>query len=341
MITGEFIHHRGAFFNVLFPGIAYDISGASKNRIMDALSVLFNPSAGQGRARGLRDRVESRLRENGVPFDLFVTGSEEELKSLAREHGRKYRTVAGAGGDSTFHIVANELLASGATARLGMIGVGSSNDILREFGLDSLDRACAALRAGRSRRIDVGRIVRGNETLRYFLGQANVGLGAMVNTYIAGLFRRRPRLARRQTFAGILGTLEAYRSGRLPLELEVEGGGGAARGRFVLAVFGNTRFWATGKEIVPDAKPDDGFLDVCLIDACPFVRLVRIAFLAARGTHGRAKEVSFLKSRGFDVSGSVPFEIQTDGEILGGAIRPELFDKIRFDVLPAALDIVC
>jgi diacylglycerol kinase (ATP) len=307
----------------------------------DALSVLFNPSAGQGRALDLRSRVESRLRENGLPFDLFVTGSEEELKSLAREHGRNYRTVVGAGGDSTFHIVANELVATGATARLGMIGVGSSNDIDREFGLDSLDKACAALRAGRARRIDVGRIVRGNETRRYFLGQANVGLGAMVNAYVAGLSRRRPRLARRQTSAGILGTLEAYRSGRIPLELEVDGGSGAARGRFVLAVFGNTRFWATGKMILPEAKPDDGLLDACLIRACPFLRLARIAFLASRGTHGRAKEVSFMKSRGFNVSGAVPFEIQTDGEILGGAGRPELFDRVRFDVLPGALDVVC
>lgn len=307
----------------------------------DSLSVLFNPSAGQGRAVDRLARIESRLRENGVPFDLFITGSEDELKSLAREHGRRYRTVAGAGGDSTFHIVANELLASGGTARLGMIGVGSSNDIDREFGLDSLDKACAALRAGRARRIDVGRIVRGGEILRYFLGQANIGLGAMVNGYVADLLRRRPRLARRQTAAGILGTLRAYRDGRLPIELEVEGAGGDARGMFILAVFGNTRYWATGKMIVPDAKPDDGKLDACLVGACSFLRLARIAVLASRGVHGRVKEVSFLKAVGFEVSGPVPFEIQTDGEILGGAGHPQTFDKIRFDVLPGALDIVC
>ncbi len=102
-------------------------------------------------------------------------------------------------------IVANELLATGSAARLGMIGVGSSNDIDREFGLDSLDKACAALRAGRTRRIDAGRIVRGGETRRYFLGQANVGLGAMVNAYVADLARKRSRLAAHQTLAGVLG----------------------------------------------------------------------------------------------------------------------------------------
>jgi diacylglycerol kinase (ATP) len=306
----------------------------------DALSVLFNPSAGQGRARDLRGRVESRLRESGVPFELFVTGSEDELKSLAREHGRKYRTVAGAGGDSTFHIVANELLVSGATARLGMIGVGSSNDIDREFGLDSLDKACAALRAGRARRIDVGRIVRAGRTLRYFLGQANVGVGAMVNAYVAGLSGRRPGLARHQTAAGVLGVLRAYRSGRIPLALDIAGGGANVQGRFILGVFGNTRYWATGRMIVPDARPDDGILDACLISACPFRRLARIAVLASRGAHGRMKEVSFLRGEGFEVSAAVPFEVQTDGEILGGAGRPETFEKIRFDVLPGALDII-
>ncbi len=305
-----------------------------------ALSVLFNPSAGQGRALDLRARVESRLRESGVRFDLCVTGSEAELKSLAREHGRTYRTVAGAGGDSTFHIVANELLVSGATANLGMIGVGSSNDIDREFGLDSLDKACAALGAGRTRRIDVGRILHEGRVRRYFLGQANVGLGAMVNGYVAGLSRRRPRLARRQTAAGVLGVLRAYRSGSIPLELEIAGGGADVRGGFILAVFGNTRYWATGKMIVPDAKPDDGFLDACLIGSCPFGRLVRIAVLASRGAHGRVKGVSFLKGTGFDVSGTVPFEVQTDGEILGGQDRPETFARVRFDVLPGALEIV-
>ena len=306
-----------------------------------ALSVLFNPSAGQGRALGQRGRVESRLREHGVVFDLVVTRNEDELRSLARAHGRKYGTVVAAGGDSTFHIVANELLATGSAARLGMIGVGSSNDIDREFGLDSLDRACGALRAGRTRRIDAGRIVRGGEIRRYFLGQANVGLGAMVNAYVADLARKRSRLAAHQTLAGVLGTLKAYRSGRLPVTLEVSGGDREVHGGFVLAVFGNTRYWATGKNIVPDAKPDDGVLDACLVEACPFARLTRIAVLASRGAHGRAKGVSFLKAAAFDVSGPVPFEVQTDGEILGGAEHPEMFDAVRFDILPGALEIVC
>lgn len=305
------------------------------------VAVLFNPSAGQGRALELKGRVESRLRAAGLSFDLFVTGSEEELKALARRHSALYGTVAGAGGDSTFHLIANELLASGGKARLGMIGLGSSNDIDREFGLETLDRACAALASGLSRRIDVGRILRGGEVLRHFLGQANVGLGAMVNAYVADLAARRPRLARRQALAGAAGVLCAYRSGKLPVGLGIEAANAAVRGRFVLAVFSNTRFWATGRMIAPAARPDDGLLDACLVDECSLATLFRVAVLAGRGAHGRMKEVSLLQGPGFDVTGESPFEIQTDGEILSGAAGPRTFERVRFDVLPAALEVVC
>lgn len=307
----------------------------------DKAAVLFNPSAGRGKAMGMKDRVEACLRENGVPYDLFVTGSEEELRALAREHARNRSTVIGAGGDSTFHLIVNEIVKAGAVARFGMIGIGSSNDIDREFNVDSLEKACRTLKRGWSRRVDLGCIVQGSETLRYFLGQANVGLGAQVNGYVEALARRKPALGRRQTLAGVLGVIRSYRSGILPLSLTMASEAGTVRGDFVAAVFSNIRYWATGKLIAPEALPDDGSLDACLIGMCSFGRLARIARLAGKGRHGTMKEVRFLRSSSFEVSSETPFEVQTDGEIIGGAERPETFERVTFKVLPRALDLVC
>jgi diacylglycerol kinase (ATP) len=307
----------------------------------DRAAVLFNPSAGRGKAMGMKDRVEACLRENGVPYDLFVTGSEEELRALAREHARNRSTVVGAGGDSTFHLIVNEIVKAGAVARFGMIGVGSSNDIDREFNVDSLKKACRTLKRGWSRRVDLGCIVQGSETLRYFLGQANVGLGAQVNGYVDALARRKPALGRRQTLAGVLGVIRSYRSGILPLSLTMASEAGTVRGDFVAAVFSNIRYWATGKLIAPEALPDDGSLDACLIGMCSFGRLARIARLAGKGRHGTMKEVRFLRSSSFEVSSETPFEVQTDGEIIGGAERPETFERVTFKVLPRSLDLVC
>lgn len=307
----------------------------------DRVAVLFNPSAGKGKAIGIKDRVEACLRGHGVPFDLFVTRSEGELKTRAREYALAYSTVVGAGGDSTFHLIINEMIRAGAAARFGMIGIGSSNDVNREFDLDSLERACLALKRGWTRRMDLGCIVRGGETLRYYLGQANVGIGTQVNGYVDALARRKPALGRRQTLAGILGVIKSYHSGILPLSLTIDSEAGSVRGEFVAAIFSNIRYWATGKVIAPAARPDDGILDACLIGMCSFGRLARIAHFTREGRHGRMKEVRFLRSSNFEISSETPFEVSTDGEIIGGAECPETFVKVSFKVLPKALDLVC
>jgi diacylglycerol kinase family enzyme len=289
----------------------------------------------------MKDRVEACLHRHAVPYELFVTGSEKELKALAREHALTYATVVGAGGDSTFHLIVNEIVKAGAIARFGMIGAGSSNDIDREFGVDSLEKAVHALKMGWTRRVDLGCIVRGSETLRYYLGQANIGLGAQVNEYVDAVARRKPALGRRQTLAGVLGVIRSYRCGILPLSLTVDSGTGTVGGEFVAAVFSNIRYWATGKLIAPEARPDDGILDACLIGMCSFGRLVRIAWLAGKGRHGTMKEVRFLRSSSFEVSSETPFAVQTDGEIIGGAERPDTFERVAFKILPRALDLIC
>lgn len=302
-------------------------------------AILFNPSSGRGRALDRKSFVEARLRAIGLPFDLFVTRSEEDLRTLARSCGKTHETVVGVGGDSTFHWIVNELVRSGSAASFGMIGTGSSNDIDREFGLDSPDKAFGALKSGRTRRVDLGLIERDGVPIRYYIGQANIGLGVRVNMFVEDQFRRRPWLGRRQTLAGILGIVDAFRSKDLPLRLSVIPGGGAAE-EFTLAVFSNIRYWATGRMICPDALTDDGMIDACLIGKTSFSGFLRTARLAGGGRHGKVRGVSFSKSERFDVSSETPFAIQTDGEIVGATGRPERFARVSFRAVPKALALV-
>jgi diacylglycerol kinase family enzyme len=275
------------------------------------------------------------LRDQAVACDLFVTEGEEHLKTLARRLAAEGRTIVGAGGDSTFHLIINEIMAAGGRAAFGMLGLGSSNDITLEFGLEPLERAVAALKRNRTRPLDLGCLKQGGKILRYFLGQANMGLGVAVNRYVDGLARRRPWLARRQTLAGTLGIMRAYRQRLIPLELAIRGQEGTAKGSYVVAIFSNTRYWATGKLIAPQARPDDGRLDACLIEKCSFLRLARINALAKQGRHGRAAEVRFLQSTGFTISAPSGFDIQADGEI----VSPEQGKEVRLEVWPRALHI--
>jgi diacylglycerol kinase (ATP) len=300
------------------------------------LSILLNPSAGGGRAGRDRERLEKLLRDQALAYDLIVTEDEKELKALSQKLAEKRQTIVGAGGDSTFHLIINEIMSAGGKAAFGMLGLGSSNDMILEFGLEPLEQAVAALKRNRTKPVDLGAIKQGGKVLRYFLGQANIGLGVAVNRYVDGLSRRRPWLARRQTLAGILGIMSAYGKGQIPLELTIQSEGGSLKGSYVVAIFSNARYWATGKLIAPRAKPDDGRLDACLIGKCSFLRLARINGLANKGRHGRAREVRLMQSAEFTVSSPQVFNIQSDGEI----VSPDSASPICIQAKPGALRII-
>ena len=107
----------------------------------DKVAILFNPSAGKGIARRCKSRVEELLQRDDIPYDLFVTKSEKDLVRLTGEKCKEYQVLVGAGGDSTFNIMINEIFRRSADVTFGMIGLGSSNDIMKEFGIDSLEKA--------------------------------------------------------------------------------------------------------------------------------------------------------------------------------------------------------
>jgi diacylglycerol kinase (ATP) len=306
----------------------------------ERLAVLLNPAAGRGRSGRSKDWLVGLLESRHLPHDLYITESEAHLRELVRQKSREYDVLAGAGGDSTFQIMAEEIVGTGAPVRLGMIGLGSSNDLPLEFGLETPEKFVAAFREGRRRRIDLGCVEREGRALKLFIGQASIGLGASVNRIVAELGARRPRLARHQAAAGLWGVARAYRQRLVPVPLVIESEEGKAEGTFQVANFANTRYWASGRLLIPQALPDDGKLDACLIKQCSFWRLARLAARARRGRHGRAREVEFLRSPSFLISSDRPFSVQVDGELIGGAASPSVFDRVRVRVVPGALTIV-
>ena len=309
-------------------------------KITDRPLVLFNPSAGGGRALDKCAQLEGTLSRYGIKCEFTVTASEGHLRELAGRAARKGRTIVGAGGDSTFHILVNEIMAAGGRSPAGLVGIGSSNDISLEFGLETMDKACRALKEGNVRRIDLGLITAEDQAPVFFLGQANVGLGAFVNLYIAGRAKKKFLGARSQTAAGLLGIIDAYRTRKVPVNLRISDGGRTRRDAYILALFSNIRYWATGRILCPEARPDDGRLDACLFRDCSLLRLARLNSLARRGRHGGHRGVELVRSASFEVTADEPFLVQTDGEILSGPTGPLAVRRARFEAVPAALNII-
>ena len=88
--------------------------------------LLFNPSAGKGKAYKKKEQIESLLQQFKVPYEMFITKSEKHLRELANKFSQQGKMLVGAGGDSTFSIIINEIKKNHTNVNFGMIAVGSS-----------------------------------------------------------------------------------------------------------------------------------------------------------------------------------------------------------------------
>ncbi|HUU05677.1 MAG TPA: diacylglycerol kinase family protein [Patescibacteria group bacterium] len=307
---------------------------------MEKIAILFNPSAGKGRAELKRRTLQKCLKEEDIACDWFESRHEDDLRDLVKVTATDYPTLVAAGGDTTLLIVINELMRLKADNTLGMIGLGSCNDVVKEFEIHSLKKACQAIRRNRSRQIDLGVVREGRKILRYYPGQASIGLAVLINQYVEQVVKRSPRLGKYQTISGIRGGWQAYRSAEVPLKLDVEFDKGRVSGEFMLAVFNNIRYYAAGKMTSPRARTDDGLLDAFLVKKCSFSRLAYIAFLTPPAAYADKKETITLQAPKFTVRSDKPFTIQIDGEVLSENARPRQFRNLEFASVPRALKII-
>ncbi|MCP2519590.1 hypothetical protein NLC26_00025 [Candidatus Aminicenantes bacterium AC-708-M15] len=307
----------------------------------EKIAIIFNPGAGRGKATKEREKLEALLKKYEISYNLFVSKDLENIRELVKDKSKNYKIIVGAGGDSTFQIIVDEIIRNNLNNVFGLIALGSSNDIAKDLNLDTLEKACLALKRMRIKKIDVGYVKKGSEIISFFIGQANIGLGVFVNKYVEELASKSPFFGKRQILAGTLGIINSYLSKKIPVSLNIKTDDKETHGLFLLAVISNIKYWATRKKINPHALIDDGKLDCCLIEYCGFPRLLQITVSATRGEHIKAKEVSIIQSSSFKVSSEIPFEIQVDGEILGGYEKPLKFNDISINVLPKTLSLIC
>jgi len=301
---------------------------------------ILNPAAGGGRGLARLNFLHKQINNLNLSPEIIISRSEAHLAQLTRELAAENEVIVGLGGDSTFHLMANEILQSGEKTALAFIGLGSSNDIPREFGLLNLKNALLAIKKGEKRAVDVAAILVNDQIVRYVLGQVNVGLGATVNQYVASLIFRRPWLRRHQNLSGLLALSQAYKNKETSLPLSVETAKETYTGDFAIALFTNIRYWATGRKIAPKARPDDGLFDLCLIRSCSLRSLLVLALLAQKGRHARHRNVLLSQSNHFKVRSERKFYLQADGEMVKVDDRPLIINQFDLKVIPGALEII-
>jgi diacylglycerol kinase (ATP) len=294
------------------------------------VTLLVNPAARGGAHTGSATRAAERLRAHGVLTTIISGGSAGESSRLLRtaiELGTD--AVAVAGGDGTVNLAIQEL--AGTDVPLGIIPAGTGNDMAAAVGLRELDAEAAAdaIAAGRTRRIDLARVIRADESTALFGTVLASGFDSRVNDRANAM--RWPRGGSRYNIA-ILIEFVTLRGIAYEVDLELaDGARERIVGDLVMATVGNGRTYGGGIPICPGADPADGLLDVTLVRPAGRLRLLRLLPRVYRGTHTSVPEVSTHRVRSVRLV-SPGVTAYADGDPIGAL-------PLTIEVAPAALSI--
>ncbi len=289
---------------------------------MKKLLVIVNPAAGRGRAHRHWQETARRLIEAGIAFDEAATSRPLEALAIAEKEARNYASIVAAGGDGTVHEVVNGLMRAGAGTAFGVIPLGSGDDFAKLLSKDFI----SSFPGAKTKAFDAGRIVSGSN-VRYFANGMDIGFGAHGARNVALV----PRFL--TGFGAYLGAL-ALTMVRYPLlqvRLQLDDAPPFTQTTAMTAVMNGTTFGGSF-HVCPEARPDDGLLDLLLVGPVGRLEILQLAPKILRGTHAGDPRLRMLRAKRVTIESDEPLLVEADGEI---AFRDAC--RLEIDLLPGAL----
>jgi len=263
------------------------------------LAIIFNPAARGEKARSLEEKVRSLT----GPDTPLITSRPGETAELARELAQEgHSTIVAAGGDGTINDVVNGI--AGLDVSLGILPIGTMNILACELGLPTtqLEQCWEIIQGGFIRSID---LAMAND--QYFVQLAGIGLDALAV--------RETDLNMRKTIGPISYILAAAQIiGRPAPRLEIcfnerETMGGC----FVLV--GNGRFYGGPLSFFPNAKNDDGLLDVLVFKHQGYLDIIRYLQGVLIGNHADFADIEYRQIHSLRVISDRKVPVEIDGEV--------------------------
>jgi YegS/Rv2252/BmrU family lipid kinase len=265
--------------------------------------------------------------------DHVFTERPRHAVELARQLSDRFDVIVAAGGDGTMNeVVTGALLAGGKPPTLGVVPMGTGNDVAGLVGITTLEDAVEALARGDARTMDAIEVqcTESGRPLRHFaLMHAAVGFASELVKQTTPAVKRLfgPSLC---YSVGLLRALWRLRSPRM----RVWADGQETHARLFHVCAGNSE-WAGGgmMRLSPGAKIDDGQFDICLVEELGRLETLRHLPRLFKGTHVTHPKVRYFRGRTLRVEADPPSGLMLDGDLIGHT-------PATFEIRPAAIRIL-
>jgi diacylglycerol kinase (ATP) len=286
------------------------------------IKFIYNPRSGLIHPEQfIRRIITFYFPRNLCSYDFCKTEGKGHAYEIAKNAAKQgYDIVVAIGGDGTVNETASGLVNSDTA--LGIMPNGSGNGLARGLGIPiSIRRAAKIITTGKIRSIDVGQI-----GTQHFFVIAGLGLDAMIGK------RFEEGRIRGPAPYYIAGVREFFRYQEPTYEIKFEGQ--TIRTRALLVAVANTKQYGNNAIIAPNASPDDGLLDLAIIEPTSFVSAVYYLPSLFTGRIDRAPFTRIYRATKFQIYREFPAPYTLDGEVFEGK------NLISVTMLPKALQVI-
>ena len=274
--------------------------------------LIYNPTAGHGRAKKILPNVESEFLKHNIEFELHLTDYPEHAVEIIKEADfTKFDGIIAAGGDGTLFEVINGYYQNLSQSKipLGVLPIGTGNAFARDLGLhvSHWQKAIEIIGMKKTRKVDVGKFSSHGQTY-YFLNILGLGFVADVTKTAHKL----KFLGNLSYTLGVLYRMLMLKSHKLKIEID----GNKLKRDNVFVEISNTTYTANFF-MAPNAKIDDGLLDVTLLAKISRIGLLKAFPKVFTGEHIHLPQVETFTAKNIKISTEPSKVLTPDGELIG------------------------
>ena len=120
------------------------------------ISIIINPSAGDGKNLWIFEKVKGKIKEANIEFNYFYSKNSHHAKELATAAAKNQNILVACGGDGHVGNIAD--VASKFNLRFGIIPIGTGNDFANDLGISctNIDNITSALIRDNYKLLDLG-----------------------------------------------------------------------------------------------------------------------------------------------------------------------------------------
>lgn len=268
--------------------------------------IFINPASAGGKAFASRDEITSELDNLGVDHTIHITNSLNDLVKTAKSKlDSDFSNFIAVGGDGTLHYMVNAL--AGSNKNLGIIPMGSGNDIAVNLGIPTdIKKCCRIIKEQKIKRLDLGLI---NDS-SYYLCIAGSGFDSEVND-LANNTKYPIKGPSKYTYS-VYKTLITFKS----KEFTVTYNGNKRKINGMMIASANLPSYGGGMKITPDASPTDGLLDICIIKRMSKIHFIKVFPKVFEGKHTDDPKVEIFRTKEMKLESNYDFSVFADGEYI-------------------------